>query len=92
MYEKRIRIKEAFTDFDRLRKGIVIEDKFRTALIMLNLHLQESELSYLIEKYRHSNDQVNYARFVEDVNRVFEQEKQNTGVDDSLKIILENFR
>ncbi len=27
VYEKRIRIKESFVDYDRLRKGIVIEDK-----------------------------------------------------------------
>jgi len=27
VFEKRIRIKESFVDYDRLRKGIVIEDK-----------------------------------------------------------------
>jgi len=60
---------------------------------MLNLHLQESELSYLIEKYRHSNDQVNYARFVEDVNAVFNQQNNEASeMENSLKIILENFR
>ena len=34
VYEKRIRIKECFVDYDRLRKGIVIEDK-----VNLNLKL-----------------------------------------------------
>lgn len=75
VFEKRIRIKESFTDFDRLRKGIVIVDKFRTALIMLDLHLQESEISFLINKYRHSDDQVNYADFCRNINIVFESEE-----------------
>lgn len=36
VYEKRIRIKESFVDYDRLRKGIVIEDKVN---IYLNLSI-----------------------------------------------------
>ena len=32
VFEKRIRIKESFVDFDRLRKGIVIEDKVNSYL------------------------------------------------------------
>ena len=39
---------------------------------MLDLHLEEAEISYLINKYRHSDDQVNYADFCKNINEVFE--------------------
>ena len=35
VYEKRIRITESFVDYDRLRKGIVIEDKVSIYFILL---------------------------------------------------------
>ena len=38
---------------------------------MLDLHLEESEISYLINKYQHSDDQVNYADFCKNINEVF---------------------
>ena len=53
--------------------------KFRTALILLNLHLEELDILFLINKYRHSNDQVNYADFCSNINGVFEnQDFQNS--------------
>lgn len=42
---------------------------------MLDLHLEEAEISYLINKYRHSDDQVNYAEFCKNINVVFESEE-----------------
>lgn len=47
----RIRIREFFLDFDRLRKGHVGEAGFRTALGTLNIKLDEEEVQQLIHRY-----------------------------------------
>lgn len=52
VFKKQIRIREFFFDFDRLRKGIVTEDKFRSALSMLGMHLYEKDISALVNKYQ----------------------------------------
>ena len=37
-------MKDFFFDFDRLRKGMVTEDKFRSALSMLHMHMTEKDI------------------------------------------------
>lgn len=54
VYKRRIRVKEFFFDFDRLRKGTVNEDKFRSALSMLNIYMTEVDISDLIVRYKDS--------------------------------------
>jgi Ca2+-binding EF-hand superfamily protein len=51
VFKKQIRIKDFFVDFDRLRRGVVTEDKFRTALSNLNMHMKESDISELVTRY-----------------------------------------
>lgn len=54
VYKRRIRVKEFFFDFDRLRKGTITEDKFRSALSMLNIFMTEQDISELITRYKDS--------------------------------------
>ncbi len=59
--KKQIRVKEFFTDYDVLRKGLVQEDKFRSALAMMfNCHIQQSQIIQLVEKYRAHTDMIDY--------------------------------
>jgi len=44
VFRKQIRIKDFFSDFDRLRRGLVTEDKFRSALSMLKMHMTEKDI------------------------------------------------
>jgi hypothetical protein len=41
------------------------------------LHLLEEEIQFLINKYRVSNDQVNYEEFCKNINQVFESDDFN---------------
>ena len=41
VFQNQIRIKDFFEDFDKLRKGWVTEDKFRSALSRLKIHFTE---------------------------------------------------
>jgi hypothetical protein len=70
----RIRIREFFLDFDRLRKGTVGEAGFRSALGTLNIQLDEEEIADLISKYKLPTGLVNYSAFCKKVNGVFELE------------------
>lgn len=45
-------MREFFVDFDRLRKGYVQEDKFRSALSMINFHFRSEEIEEIIRRYR----------------------------------------
>ena len=54
VYKRRIRVKEFFYDFDRLRKGTINEDKFRSALSMLNIFMTELDIKDLITRYKDS--------------------------------------
>jgi len=63
VFKKQIRIKEFFNDFDRLRKGTVTEDKFRSAMSMLNYPLTEKEISELINRYKGEEGLIHYLNF-----------------------------
>jgi hypothetical protein len=70
----RIRIKEFFIDFDKLRKGYVGEAGFRTCIGTLNFKLEESELKQLIQKYREPNGLINYSAFCANIDSIFSNE------------------
>lgn len=69
----RIRIKEFFIDFDKLRKGTVGEAAFRTCLGTLNVRFSETEIQQLLAKYKqpYGAGLVNYADFCNNVDTVF---------------------
>ncbi|KAL4466875.1 hypothetical protein ABPG74_010472 [Tetrahymena malaccensis] len=71
VFKKQIRIREFFYDFDRLRKGVVTEDKFRSALSMLGMHLYEKDILSLINKYKSGPDQVKYTDFCDQIDAQF---------------------
>lgn len=52
VFKRQIRMKDFFFDFDRLRKGFVTEDKFRSALSMLHMHMTEKDIQELIRRYQ----------------------------------------
>ena len=47
VFEQRLRVKELFLDFDKLRSGRLPQQTFRRAIGATKLCLQESELSIL---------------------------------------------
>ena len=67
----RVRIKEFFLDFDKLRKGWVGEAAFRTCVGTLNLRLSEVEVTALLDKYRLPSGLIDYASFCANVDHVF---------------------
>ena len=76
VWKKQIRMKTFFEDYDKLRKGHCIEDKFisglNTALQMLSIHLNEEEQRSLVDKYRiPPGDLVRYLDFVNNIDAQF---------------------
>ena len=70
---KRVRIEEFFRDFDKLRKGKVTVNQFKSILAMLNFSLTEVEFDALADKYR-TNDPdnlFNYFAFCHTINSAF---------------------
>ena len=76
----RIRIKEFFHDFDRLRKGYVAESavsetltlQFRTCLGTLQFRFTEEEIQQLLKKYSLGAGLVGYSDFCKHIESVFE--------------------
>lgn len=72
---KRVRIEEFFRDFDKLRKGKVTINQFKSILSMLNFQFTDAEFDSLAFKYK-TNDpdnQFNYAEFCYSINSAFTQ-------------------
>ena len=70
-YKHQLRVKDFFEDFDKLRKGTVSEDKFRTGLSNLKLHLDELQIQSLLSRYRSPSGLVDYIRFCDNVEKQF---------------------
>jgi len=68
VFKKQIRMKDFFYDFDRLRKGYVTEDKFRSALSMLHMHMTEKDISELIQRYKTGPDLIKYTDFCQKID------------------------
>ena len=76
VWKKQIRMKTFFEDYDKLRKGYCIEDKFASglasALSFLNIHLNADEVKILTDKYRiEPGDLVKYSEFVSVIDEQF---------------------
>ncbi|CAD8108204.1 unnamed protein product [Paramecium sonneborni] len=71
VYKKQIRVREFFTDFDRLRKGWVTEDKFRSALSMINFHFTRDEIEEIIRRYKLNDGLVQYTTFCNKLEEQF---------------------
>ena len=68
---KRVRIEEFFKDFDKLRKGKVTVNQFKSILSMLNFYLTEDEFQALADKYESSDKMFLYNEFCSLVNSAF---------------------
>ena len=76
VWKNQIRIKTFFEDYDKLRKGYCIEDKFisalASALSFLNLNLNAEEIKALSDKYRlEPGDLIKYTDFVASIDEQF---------------------
>lgn len=70
---KRVRIEEFFRDFDKLRKGKVTINQFKSILSMMNFQLTDQEFDSLAQKYK-TNDPdnlFNYFDFCHTINTAF---------------------
>lgn len=71
--KNRIRLKEFFSDYDKLRHGYVTRAKFRTALNVAKLELKEQEIHILEEYFKLDNDpnNISYTALCEELDRAF---------------------
>jgi hypothetical protein len=72
---KRVRIEEFFRDFDKLRKGKVTINQFKSILSMLNFSLTDLEFDSIALKYK-TDDPDNlfhYFDFCHNINSAFTQ-------------------
>lgn len=81
----RVRIKEFFIDFDKLRKGWVGEAAFRTCLGTLNLQFSQAEIDALIAKYKLSSGLINYSALCNNIDHVFSDAADPKAVIDNSK-------
>jgi Ca2+-binding EF-hand superfamily protein len=70
---KRIRIEEFFIDFDKLRKGRVTRNQFKSILSGMNFSLTDDEMEGLADKYKTNDPEVffNYIDFCASINKAF---------------------
>lgn len=71
VYQKGIRVKEFFFDYDKLRKGIVTEDKFRTALSMIKVYMTKDDVEELVRRYSIGDGLVRYDEFCKNIDAQF---------------------
>ena len=69
-------MKTFFEDYDKLRKGFCIDDKFvsalASALSFLNLNFTAEEVKILTDKYRlEPGDLIKYSEFVANIDEQF---------------------
>lgn len=68
---RRVRIEEFFKDFDKLRKGKVTPNQFKSILSAQKFDLTEEEYLSLIEKYMTEDKMFNYFDFCHNINSAF---------------------
>lgn len=70
---KRIRIEQFFLDFDKLRKGRVTPNQFKSILSQLGFNLSIDEYDALCAKYSDGSAEkfVQYPAFVASINAAF---------------------
>jgi Ca2+-binding EF-hand superfamily protein len=71
--ERRLRLKEYFTDVDALRKGFCTGGQLKTVLTILNLEkeIDRNDFNHLVEAYSREDGMFCYALFVRDVDAAF---------------------
>lgn len=73
VFKNRIRLKEFFSDFDKLRCGNVSQTQFKSGLSMAGLALSAEEMTFLVNEFA-AEDQpglVNYRNFCAAIDDVF---------------------
>jgi len=70
---KRVRIEEFFRDFDKLRKGRVTRNQFKSILSSMNFTLTNDEFKALAKKYETTDPErfFRYTDFCANINRAF---------------------
>lgn len=70
---KRVRIEEFFRDYDKLRKGRVTRNQFKSILSSMNFNLTNDEFKALAKKYETEDPErfFRYADFVANINTAF---------------------
>lgn len=70
---KRVRIEEFFRDFDKLRKGRVTRNQFKSILSSMNFTMTNDEFKALAKKYETADPErfFRYVDFVANINRAF---------------------
>ena len=68
---KRVRVREFFLDFDKLRKGRVTHAQFKAILSTLGFTLTNEELASLTAKYAIDGQDMNYVDFCESIDQAF---------------------
>jgi hypothetical protein len=70
---KRVRIEEFFRDFDKLRKGRVTRNQFKSILSSMNFTLTNDEFKALAKKYETADPErfFRYTDFCANINRAF---------------------
>ena len=91
VFQNQCRIKDFFEDFDKLRKGWVTEDKFRSALTRLKLHFTEPMMQSLINKYKSKDGLMQYQIFCDNVeNQFYDQENAKRNLEGVKSVSAEN--
>jgi len=70
-YKNRIRLKEFFSDFDKLRCGHISQTQFKSGMSMAGLKLTAEEMEELCVNFGTDDDRVNYRYFCEVIDDVF---------------------
>jgi len=78
VFANQCRIKDFFEDFDKLRKGWVTEDKFRSALTRLKLHFTEDMMQSLINRYKDDQGLMQYQIFCDNIESQFYNQESGT--------------
>mmetsp|Transcript_2596 Transcript_2596/g.3742 ORF Transcript_2596/g.3742 Transcript_2596/m.3742 type:complete len:917 (+) Transcript_2596:35-2785(+) len=72
LLQKRVRVKDAFSDFDPLNSGYINKTQFQQACSMLNIQLTPTEIEIVTEEYYEPDrNQVCWRRFDDDITQVF---------------------
>jgi len=74
VYKHRIRLKEFFSDFDKLRCGDITQTQFKSSLSMAGMKLTAAEMEDLVREFKKPDDcqqRVCYREFCQDIDKVF---------------------
>eukprot|EP00899_Mesostigma_viride_P022881 jgi/Mesvir1/3778/Mv08225-RA.1 len=74
VYKNRIRVKEFFVDFDKLRSGYITANQLQSGLSTAGIALREREMKAVADKYRNPSDgqlRVHYRAFCDEMDSAF---------------------